>query len=304
MARSSNQGAHCGAPPRGAKRGIPMGLQICSSASISKSAYGGRVYPEFILSDPENWHSTCRSLLERHTRGGQDLDRVARDLGVDAATSEYIVAAADRLVPLNSGNTRVRSILLPRTKRVRLRANRIGRAIYLRSREGISARMFVRNAVLLHASRCMDRSLLEIAPHSGDMNCSRRAWDEAKTLAFFVKALEIADLTIGLVCDDTSSAVTAGVAQVLDVLELPGNTPVRFREVRKAHLRSTPKIGIEVLWRIAECEGELDGAFQSSVALAKVVEPWLFSASAPDSPRPAVSEDADRSRPSPAPQPA
>lgn len=244
---------------------------------ISTLAYESLIPNICVLPDAAQWQSTCRSLIERHIRRRQPLNRVAQNLALDITTAADLVSMVKPSIDALMKDPRGASIdCLLCDERDSPRANAIGRAMYGLLRQGLLARYFVRDVVLQYAARAKQIGLERGSEVHDD-------FDYARLLACFVNALGIKDLAIRFILSCRKEIGSAELNMIRDELDVPPNLPWVIRQQPATRRSPTGTlIGIEVVQCIPDKQSVVDKAFQSAILLAEVFEPWRFSSAGQD----------------------
>jgi len=252
--------------------------RIDASADL---AYADLLLQGHFLPDPAEWHGICRSLLVRHLRERQPLDKLIKDLVLNKTTARHIISVGRCLFESSCESPHVATAaLFPRDHNINLRANAIGRAMYLVWRQGLCARFFVRSVVLQYAARERNKRMLTIdLPHRGIRGDDgyARTLEETKSLVGLIASLGMKDVMIRLVSFDDDPEGAASVRKVGVKLRLPDVPPREYSPRRGRPRSSIPQIGVEVVRRIAKDKYVFEPAFRAAMLLADVVEPWNFS---------------------------
>lgn len=236
---------------------------------ISALAYETLIPNLCVLPDPAEWHGTCHSLLKRHLRGHQPLDRVAEDLAIDVKTAAGLAALAQR--PLEASPRDGKMNCMVCDDAVRPRANAIGRALWELLQQGLLARYFVRDVVLQYAARARQSAVERGAEAHEELAY-------ASLIARFVHALGLEDLGVCFTVSGSNELGSDELNLIRDQLEVPPTLRWVIRKLRATEAAPAGTLlGVEVVQCIAKKKSEPDPAFQCALLLAEIFEPWRFS---------------------------
>lgn len=233
----------------------------------------GPIVPHrFNLPAGADWHPTIAAAADRYAHQHIPMSTVASGLNLAPACGDLL---ASRLDAVGSGlvspsflRRKLNGIprWQPLTHRtMRLRARDIGREVYEVARRDPD---LTRHVVSIWARASNSDGIVVLNPQADHVRF-------AQSFKSFVDALDLDDLTVGLVGYTAANGTQTDIDAWLSALNWPAKTPRRVQDARNTKRESpAQQLGVQAVRRRTNNSYHQDGAFIDVMLLAAGVEIW------------------------------